>query len=125
MRPNPMLYFLGLSLLVFASQARTFSIDVSKDLPVYIPEHRLWRAVPELPDKVSFTDIEKHAHQIPQTSVLGNRGAILAFIGVKNPTLGPVNRYLKIDANYLDRGIAYWQPSEGDPEILSEFGQPA
>jgi len=91
---------------------------------IELNEHNLWFKTQPLDIAPDFSELNllyQHANRV--TSTLGGNGAYVTKINLTNIKEKKNTWFVNIHMNYLDIGTAYWQPAQGNPILLEQFGQ--
>ncbi len=91
----------------------------------YIDEMLIWRALDNHQAPLNFAAIQQ---LLPQStainkSILGSSGAYLAKIPLRNTKYLTSTWYINPHTNFVDKGIAFWQQSDGNVIKLADFSQ--
>ncbi|WP_111979091.1 diguanylate cyclase [Algibacillus agarilyticus] len=90
---------------------------------IKLAEHNLWFNTQPLETPPRFSQLNqlfKNADRV--TTTLGKSGAFIAKINLTNINNDKNTWFVNINMNYLDLGTAYWQPNQGKPIQLEQFG---
>lgn len=96
----------------------------AQDLTI-ISETLIWRELPKHQYPINFVAIERllPASEKIQHSIRGSSGAYLAKISLRTPLYLPNTWYINPHSNFVDKGIAFWQKSDGNVIKLADFSQ--
>jgi len=119
-------YFIFFSALVLGNQEplnKTFNLT-KQDLSI-INETLIWRKLNGHQIPFNFIGMQQllPASKAIQNSVVGKKGAYVAKLPLKNTLYLTNTWYINPHSNFVDRGIAYWQKSDGSVMKLAEFAQ--
>ena len=89
----------------------------------HIDEMLIWRALDNHQTPLNFAAIQQ---LLPQStainkSILGSSGAYLAKIPLRNTKYLTSTWYINPHTNFVDKGIAFWQQSDGNVIKLADF----
>ncbi len=91
---------------------------------IKLNEQRLWHQTENLEKNPTFSSLTQlYQNSNVVTSTFGGSGAYIAKINLSNLNIKNDIWFVNIQAIYLDIGTAYWQPENGKPIQLENFGQ--
>ncbi|MBY4675230.1 GGDEF domain-containing protein [Marinobacterium arenosum] len=116
----------GFWLLGFASLLHAEpTVTLGNEDQHVVADKALWHPLAGPADDFSYASLSQlFAQSGPAVgTLLGNRGPVMARLRLENDSLPQVRWYLVFNANFIDKGVAYWQPDDGSPVRLAEFSQ--
>jgi diguanylate cyclase (GGDEF)-like protein len=101
------------------------TVNLSEQHIHIIDEAQLWRRIDTHHPPLNFTAIKKllPLSKKIQGSLIGTSGAYLAIISLKNSKYLTSTWYINPHTNFVDKGIAFWQKSDGSVVKLTNFSQ--
>jgi diguanylate cyclase (GGDEF)-like protein len=90
-----------------------------------IDEALVWRSIEKHQVPLNFTAIKQllPLSEAIQGSIVGTSGAYLARVPLQNVKYLTSTWYINPHTNFLDKGIAFWQQSDGKVLKLADFSQ--
>ncbi|WP_083601880.1 diguanylate cyclase [Thalassotalea sp. PP2-459] len=116
--------FLLLSLFLLSSPlTASTSIALDSKSAHQIADKQLWRKVPTGITDVNKQNIEQLWHEslIVDGSIVGQSGGYLAKLNITNRQ--NTVWFLVVNANFIDQGLAYWQPIDKGIVTFGDFSQ--
>lgn len=86
---------------------------------------QLWYAVSDVPAQIDF-EFMKHTIEHsngPVFNVSGRQGMFVSKLRIHNANAQRAPWYVLVNANFIDKGLAYWLPDKGAPQQLADFSQ--
>lgn len=96
----------------------------TQDLQI-VNEKQVWRSIDNHQAPLNFAAIKQllPVSKKIKTSILGSSGAYLARIPLYNGQYLTNTWYVNPHANFVDKGMAFWQQSDGKVVKLADFSQ--
>ncbi|QYJ86961.1 GGDEF domain-containing protein [Shewanella mesophila] len=117
---------------LFMALGIVFSSAAQQRYPLYsamatqLPETEIWRTVErDAPQPESITAL-KHLYQTStpiSSSLVNHSGAYIARIPLANQDAQPNNWFIKINANFIDTGMAFWESEQNTIPRAIGFSQ--
>lgn len=91
----------------------------------YIDEKLIWRSLDNHQAPINFAAIKQllPRSEAIEKSIIGGSGAYLARIPLKNTQYLTSTWYINPNTNFVDKGIAFWEQSNGNVIKLADFSQ--
>lgn len=117
--------FCLLCIFVIAPVPMSYSLDLEGEDSYKVNDDFLWYEVSHPLISYEFSDIESALGQDfkPMHSLLGRNGAYVAKLHIRNNLQERRSWHILFNANFIDKGVAYWQPNLGSPQNLADFSQ--
>ncbi|MFC3151443.1 diguanylate cyclase domain-containing protein [Litoribrevibacter euphylliae] len=116
---------LVLMLVSFGAKAE-LSIDLNTHGQHKVEDNALWYKVPEFADSPDYQKLISAYQQsaFAESNLLGKRGGYVARIPLRSSLSERALWYVVVNANFIDKGIAYWVPDDASQRsVLAEFSQ--
>lgn len=116
---------------IFAEPGNTKKIDqapffelTDQDITT-IDETLIWRSIDNHQAPLNFAAIKQLLPLSKKTkgSIIGSSGAYLARVPLHNSQYFTTTWYINPNTNFVDKGIAFWQQSNGSVHKLADFSQ--
>lgn len=106
-----------------ANEVQEFELT-NQNLQV-IDESLIWRSIDTHQTPLNFAAIKQllPISQPIENTILGSSGAYLAKVPLQNSLYLPSTWYINPASNFVDKGIAFWQKSNGSVIKLADFSQ--
>lgn len=106
-----------------SQQERVFELN-EQDIQL-INETSVWRRIESHQAPLNFAAIKQllPSSKAIQSSIIGTSGAYLAKISLRNAQYLTSTWYINPNSNFVDKGIAFWQQSDGSIVRLADFSQ--
>jgi diguanylate cyclase (GGDEF)-like protein len=90
-----------------------------------ISEKLVWRSIDKHHTPLNFAGIKQllPLSKPIENSIIGSSGAYLAKVPLRNTQYLTTTWYINPHANFVDKGIAFWQQSDGSTLRLADFSQ--
>lgn len=112
-----------LSYAMSSNNGQVFELT-EQDIQV-LDENTIWRSIDNHQAPLNFAAIQQliPLSKALQGTVLGTSGAYLAKIPLHNAQYLTTTWYINPNSNFVDKGIAFWQKSDGTFLKLADFSQ--
>lgn len=123
MKPTVLFIFFCLSIISSSVIAQP-SVDLDNIDSTTLGESNLWLETQSLDKNPNFAEISRlYQNGTRKTSTLGSSGAFVTKVKLANVTEKQSTWFVNVQSNFLDIGTAFWQPDQGQPIELENFGQ--
>ena len=112
--------------LSYASQPNTEQyFDLTEQDIQVIDEKLIWNSLDIHQTPLNFAAIKQlvPASKAIESTILGTSGAYLARVPLQNTLYLPNTWYINPASNFVDKGMAFWQKSNGSVVKLADFSQ--
>ena len=119
---RPLVFVLACLAVLSAYAGTGSNLDLNKEIH-QLADHQLWYPLSANQVRAPLPVLQQRlAKASPVSSaIVGQSGAFVTRVPLTNTRRQ--TWFVVPGANFIDTGIAYWQPDEGPPRMLAEFSQ--
>lgn len=101
------------------------SVTLGGEEQYVVTDNAFWHPVSSPAADFSYITLSQLYESGPAAaaSLVGTRGPVMAKLRIENSARQDVRWQLIFNANFIDRGVAYWHPDHGSPVRLADFSQ--